>query len=152
MTNRTRIIRSPCLLTSTTPSLRLLSIKMPTPFLPEVVPVYQSLKPEPSTSFAFWPFHLVSCTNRIFTRLLIATSTSSLNLPVRDPTFQLPRRILVGSASFLTLRTCREKCEDPCSFFTTPGHRCSAPQRLRRPDPCSLIIVSGSRYNAPLRG
>ncbi|PVH64108.1 hypothetical protein PAHAL_2G189300 [Panicum hallii] len=31
---------------------------MPTPFLPEVVPVYQSLKPEPSTSFAFWPFHL----------------------------------------------------------------------------------------------
>ncbi|PVH37301.1 hypothetical protein PAHAL_6G284000 [Panicum hallii] len=138
MTNRTRIIRSPCLLTSTTPSLRLLSIKMPTPFLPEVVPVYQSLKLEPSTSFAFWPFHLVSCT--------------SLNLPVRDPTFQLPRRILVGSASFLTLRTRREKCEDPCSFFTTPGRRCSAPQRLRRPDPCSLIIVPGSRYDAPLRG
>ncbi|PVH47215.1 hypothetical protein PAHAL_4G005500 [Panicum hallii] len=152
MTNRTRIIRSPCLLTSTTLSLRLLSIKMPTPFLPEVIPVYQSLKPEPSTSFTFWPFHLVSCTHRIFTRLLITTSTSSLNLTVRDPTFQLPKRILVSSTSFLILRTRRERCEDACSFFTTPGRRCSAPQRLRQPDPCSLIIVPGSRYDAPLSG
>src|SRR6185503_20273562 len=56
-----------------------------------------------------------------YTRLLIATSTSSRNLPVRDPTFQLPIRILIGSASFLTLRTRREKCEDPCSFLLHPG-------------------------------
>jgi hypothetical protein len=125
---------------------------MPTPFLPDVVPVYQSLKPVSFTPFAFWLFHLVSWTHRIFTRLLIVASTSSLSLPVRDPTFQLPRRILVGSASFLTLCTRRGKCEDPCSFFTTPGRRCSAPLRLRRSDPYSFFIVPGSRYDAPLRG
>ena len=90
--------------------------------------------------------------HRIFTHLLIAASTSSCNLPVRHPTFQLPIRILVCSANFVTLRTRRRKCEDPCSFFTTPGRRCSAPLRLRRPDLCSLIIVPRSRYDAPLGG
>uniref|UniRef100_K3YKE0 Uncharacterized protein n=1 Tax=Setaria italica TaxID=4555 RepID=K3YKE0_SETIT len=59
-TSLTRIILSSCLLTSTTPSLRLLSIKTPTPFQFAAVPMYQSLKPVFSTSFAFWPFHLVS--------------------------------------------------------------------------------------------
>jgi hypothetical protein len=113
--------------------------------------VYQSLKPVFSTSFALWPFYLVFWTHRIFTHLLITTSTSSRNLPVRDPTFQLSIRILVGLASFLTLRTRRGKCENPCSFFTTPGRRCSAPLRWW-PDPCSLIIVPRSRYDAPLGG
>jgi hypothetical protein len=89
---------------------------------------------------------------RIFTRLLTAASTTSLNLPVKDPTFQLPRRILVGPTSFLTLHARRGKCEDPCSLFTTPGRRCSAPLRLQLPDPCSLIIVPGSRYDASPRG
>ncbi|GER54011.1 transcription factor PIF3 [Striga asiatica] len=128
-TNRTRIIRSPCLLTSTTPSLRLLSIKMPTPFLLDEAPVNQSLKPVSSTSFAFCPFHFVSWTHRILTCLLVAASTSSRSLPVRDPTFQLPIRTLVGLTSFFALRTRRERCEDPCSFSTTPGRRCSAPLR-----------------------
>jgi hypothetical protein len=41
----TKIIMSHCRLMSTTPSLRLLSITMPTPFLVVVVPVYHSLKP-----------------------------------------------------------------------------------------------------------
>ena len=86
----------------------------------------------------------------IFTSLLIAASTSSRNLSIRDPTFQLPIWIVVGSANFLTLRTRREKCKDLCSFFTTPGRRCSAPLGLRRPDPCSLFIVTRSRYDAPL--
>ena len=143
MTSLTKMILSPCLLTSTTPSLRLLSIKTP-PFLFEVVPVYQSLKPVLSTSFAFYPFHLVSWTHKIFTRLLTAVSTNSLNLPVRDPTFQLTKRILVGSTSFLTLRTRRGRCEDPCSFCTTPGRRCGEPLRMRRPDPCSLDTVPRS--------
>ena len=39
-----KIIRSPCLLTSTTPFLRLLSIKMPTPFLPGVAPNHKDTK------------------------------------------------------------------------------------------------------------
>ena len=142
------MILSCCLLTSTTASLSLLSIKTPTPFIFEVVPVYQSLKPVLSTSFAFCPFHLVSWTHKIFTRLLTAVSTNSLNLLVRDPMFQLPRRIIVGSTSFLTLRTCRDWCEDPCSFFTTPGRRCGAPLRMRRPDPCSLDTVPRSRHGA----
>ena len=148
MTSLTKMILSPCLLTSTTPSLRLLSIKTPTLFLFEVVPVYQSLKPVLSTSFAFCPFHLVSWTHKIFTRLLTAVSTNSLNLPVRDPTFQLPKRILDDSTSFLTLRTRRGRCEDPCSFGTTPGHRCGTPLRMRRPDPCSLDTVPRSRHGA----
>src|SRR5664279_2160311 len=143
-TSLTRMIRSPCLLTSNTPSLRLLLIKMPTPFLFEVVPVYHSLKPVSSTSFAFCPFHLVSWTHRMSTRLLTAVSTNSSNLPVRDPAFQLPKWILLGPANFLTLHTRRVKCEDPCSFSTTPGRRCSAPLKMRRPDPCSLITVSRS--------
>uniref|UniRef100_A0A0A9CA98 Glycerol-3-phosphate acyltransferase n=1 Tax=Arundo donax TaxID=35708 RepID=A0A0A9CA98_ARUDO len=43
---------------------------MPTLFLFIVVPVYHSLKPVSSTSFAFCPFHLISWTHRILTRLL----------------------------------------------------------------------------------
>ena len=152
MTSLTKIILSPCLLTPTTPFLRLLSIKTPTPFLFATVPVYQSLKPVLSTSFAFWPFHLVSWTHNIFTRLLVVVSTNSLNLPVSDPTFQLPKRILVGSTSFLTLHTRRLRCEDPCSFFTTPGHWCSAPLRKRWPDPCSLDTMPRSRHGASPRG
>jgi hypothetical protein len=37
-----------------------LSTTMPTPFLFAVVPVYQSLKPVSSTSFAFCPFYFIS--------------------------------------------------------------------------------------------
>jgi hypothetical protein len=79
-------------------------------------------------------------------------STTSRSLPVSDPTFQVSTRTLLGSASFLTLRIHRVKCEDPYSFFTTPGWRCSASLRMRRPDPCSLNTVSRSRYGAPPRG
>jgi hypothetical protein len=79
-------------------------------------------------------------------------STTSQSLPVSDPTFQVPTRILLGLASFLTLRIRRVKCEDPCSFFTTPERRCSTSLRMRRPDPCSLHTISKSRYGAPPRG
>jgi hypothetical protein len=75
--------------------------------------------------------------------------TTSRSLLVSDPTFQVPTRTLLASASFLTLSICRVKYEDPCSFFITPGRRCSASLRMRRPDPCSLNTVSRSRYNAP---
>ena len=107
---------------------------MPTPFLPGVAPVYQSLKPVSLTSFAFWPFHLVSWTHRIFTHLLIAASTSSRNLPVRGPTFQLPIRILVGSASFLTLILVQP-------FLTT-----NLIQSLRLVYTTIIAILSSSRY------
>jgi hypothetical protein len=40
--------------------LRLSLSTMATPFLVDVVPVYQSLKVISSTSFAFCPFHFVS--------------------------------------------------------------------------------------------
>jgi hypothetical protein len=79
-------------------------------------------------------------------------STTSQSLPVSDPTFQVPTRTLLGSASFLTLRIRQVKCEDPGSFFTTPGRRCSASLRMQRPDHCSLNTVSRSRYSAPPRG
>jgi hypothetical protein len=79
-------------------------------------------------------------------------STTSRSLPVNDPTFQVPTRTLLGLASFLTLRIRRVKCKDTCSFFTTPGRRCSASLRMRRPDPCSLNTVSRSRYGTPPRG
>ena len=148
MISLTKMILSPCLLTSTTPSLRLLSIKTHTPFLFEVIPMYQSLKPVLSTSFSFCPFHLVSWTHKIFTCLLIVVFTNSLNLPVRDHTFQLSKRILVGLTSFLTLRIRRGRCEDPCSFYTTPGCRCGAPLRMRWPDPCSLDTISRSWHGA----
>jgi hypothetical protein len=68
-----------------------------------------------------------------------------------DPTFQVPTRTLLGSTSFLTLCIRQVKCEDTCSFFTTPGRRCSVSLRMRRPDPCSLNTVSRSRYDAPPR-
>jgi len=74
--------------------------------------------------------------------------TNSLNLLVSDPTFQLPKQILFGSTSFFTLRTRRLRCEDLCSFFTTPGRRCSAPLRKRRPDPCPLDTMPRSRHGA----
>jgi hypothetical protein len=79
-------------------------------------------------------------------------STTSQSLPVSDPTFQVPTRTLLGLASFLTLRIRRVKYEGPCSFFTTPGRRCSASLRMRRPDSCSFNTVSRSRYGAPPRG
>uniref|UniRef100_A0A0A9C688 Uncharacterized protein n=1 Tax=Arundo donax TaxID=35708 RepID=A0A0A9C688_ARUDO len=125
---------------------------MHTLFLFVVVPVYHSLKLVSSTSFVFCSFHLVFLTHRILTHLLITVSTNSRSLPVRDPTLQLPKRILLGSTSFLNLRTRRVKCKHLCSFFTTPGRRCSAPLRMRRPDSCPLITVSRSRNDAPLRG
>lgn len=59
-----------------------------------VVPVYHSLKPESSNSFALCACHLVSWTHRISTPLLTHVY----------PTFQLPKRILLGSAIFLNLR------------------------------------------------
>jgi hypothetical protein len=127
---------------------------MSTPFLVDVFYVYQSLKPVSSTSFAFCPFHFASWTQRIFTRRLImisTTSRSSRSLPVNDTTFQVPTRTLLGSATFLTLCIRRVKCEDPCSFFTTPGRRCNASLRMRRPDPYSLNTVSRSRYGVPPR-
>jgi hypothetical protein len=137
---------------STTLSLRLLSSTMPTPFLFVIVFVYQSLKPVSSTSFAFCPFHFFSWTQRIFTRWLIIVLTISRSLPVSDPTFQVPTRNLLGSANFLTVRIRRVKCEDPCSFFITPGWRCSASVRVWRPDPCSFNTVSRSRYSVSPRG
>jgi hypothetical protein len=79
-------------------------------------------------------------------------STISRSLPVSNSTFQVPTRTLLGSASFLTLCIRRVKCEDPYSFFTTPGRRCSVSLRMRRPDPCSLNTVSRSRYDTPPRG
>jgi hypothetical protein len=79
-------------------------------------------------------------------------STTSRSLPVSDPTLQVPTRTLLDSASFLTLCIRRVKCEDSCSFFTTPGRRCSASLRMRRPDPYSLNTVSRSRYDVPPRG
>jgi hypothetical protein len=78
--------------------------------------------------------------------------TTSRSLPVSDPTFQVPIRTLLGSDSFLTLHIRRVKCEDPCSFFTTPERRCSTSLRMRRPDPYSFNTVSRLRYGAPLRG
>jgi hypothetical protein len=79
-------------------------------------------------------------------------STTSQSLPVSDPTFQIPTHTLLDSASFLTLRIRRVKCENSCSFFTTPGRRCSASLRMRRLNPYSLNTVSRSRYSAPPRG
>jgi hypothetical protein len=79
-------------------------------------------------------------------------STNSRSLPVSDPTFQVPTCALLGSASILTLHICRVKCEDPCSFFTTPGRGCSVSLRMRRPDPYSLNTISRSRYGTPPRG
>ena len=58
---------------------------------------------------------------RIFTHLLIATSTSSRNLPVRDPTFQLPIRILVGSASFLTFAPVEGSAKTLAHLSLHPG-------------------------------
>jgi hypothetical protein len=78
--------------------------------------------------------------------------TTSRSLPVSDHTFQVPTCILLGSATFLTLRIHRVKCEDHCLFFTTPRRRCRASLRMRRPDPCSLNTISRSRYGAPPRG
>jgi hypothetical protein len=61
-------------------------------------------------------------------------------------TYTHPTRL----ASFLILRICRVKCEDPC-LFTTPERRCSASLRMQQPDPCSLNTVSRSRYDVPPR-
>jgi hypothetical protein len=74
-------------LTVTTPFLRLLSIKMRTPFLLRSFSVYHNLKPVFSTSLAFWLVHLVSWTHKILMRLLIAVSSNSFSLYVKDPTF-----------------------------------------------------------------
>jgi hypothetical protein len=65
---------------------------------------------------------------------------------------QVSTHTLIGSASFLILHIRRVKCEDPCTFFITPGRRCSASLRMRRRDPCSLNTVSRSRYGASPRG
>jgi hypothetical protein len=135
-----------------TPLLSLLSSAMHTPFLVNVFPVYQNLKLVSSTSFTFYPFHFVSWTQIIFTRCLIMVSTTSQSLPISDPTFQVPTRTLLGSASFLTLRIRQVKCEDTCSFFITPVRWCSTSLRIRWPDPCSLNTVYRSRYGAPSRG
>jgi hypothetical protein len=89
---------------------------------------------------------------RIFTHRLIIVSTTFQSLPVSDHTFQIPTHTILGSASFLTLRIRRVKCEDPYSFFTTPGRRCSTSLRMRRPDPCSFNTVYRLRYGASLRG
>jgi hypothetical protein len=139
-------------LMSTTSSIRFLSSARSTSFLVDVFPVYQSLKPVSSTSFACCPFHFVSWTQRIFTRRLIMISTNSLSLPVSDPIFQVPTYILLGSTSFLTLRIRRVKYKDTCSFFTTLGRRCSASIRMRWPDLYSLNTVSRSTYAASSRG
>jgi hypothetical protein len=79
-------------------------------------------------------------------------STTSRSLPISDPTFRVPTRTLLGSTSVLTLRIHHVKCEDPFSFFTTPGRRCSASLRMRWSDPFSLNTVSRSRYGMPPRG
>jgi hypothetical protein len=101
------MILSPCLLTATTSFLKLLSIKMPTPFLLRSFSVYYNLKSVFSTSLAFWHVHLVFWTHKIFTRLLIAVSTNSLSLPVKNTAFQLPKQILLSPTSFLAPRTRR---------------------------------------------
>jgi hypothetical protein len=136
---------------STTPSLRFLSSTMPTPFLIDVVHVYQSLKPVSFTSVAIFSFHFVSWTQRIFTCRLIILSTTSRSLLISDSTFQVPTHTLLSSVSFFILRIHRVKCEDPCSFFTTPERRCSVSVRMRWPNSCSFNIVSRSRYGVPPR-
>jgi hypothetical protein len=78
--------------------------------------------------------------------------TTSRSLPVNDPILQVHTRILLGSASLLTLRIHQVKCEVPCSFFTAPRRRCSASLRMRWPYPFSLNIVSRSRYDMSPRG
>ena len=75
--------------TSTTFSLNSGHRMTPTPFLPLFSPLYKILNPSPNF-LALLPVHLVSCTHRISIFLLLHTSTSSLPLPVIDPTFQLP--------------------------------------------------------------
>jgi hypothetical protein len=121
--NLIMMILSLCLLIATTSFLRLLSIKIPTPFLLRFFLVYHNLKYVFSTSLACWPVHLVSLTHKILTRLLIALSTNFLNLSIKDVAFQLPKRILLSPTSFLAPRTRQVKCEDPCSFDTTSGRR-----------------------------
>jgi hypothetical protein len=79
-------------------------------------------------------------------------STTSQNLPISDPTFQVPTHTLLGSASLLIIHIRRVKCEDPYSCFTTFRRRCSASLRMRRPNPCSFNTVSRSKYGAPPRG
>jgi hypothetical protein len=78
--------------------------------------------------------------------------TTSRNVPISDPTFQITTRTILGLASFLTICIRRVKCEDPYSFFTTPIRRYSASLRMRRPDPCSLNTVFRLRYDVPPRG
>jgi hypothetical protein len=58
--NFTKIVLSPCHLMFTTPSLRLLLIMMPTPFLIVVMLVYHSLKQLSSISFTVCPLYFVS--------------------------------------------------------------------------------------------
>jgi hypothetical protein len=79
-------------------------------------------------------------------------STTSQSLPVNNPTFQVLTRILLASASFLTLCIHRVKCEDPYPFFTKLGRRRSTSLKMRQLVPCSFNIVSRSRYGASLRG
>jgi hypothetical protein len=85
------VIISSCCITTITSFLRLLLNKMPTLFLFCLFPAYHGLNLVFSTSLSFWPVYLVSWAHKIFTRLLITVSTNSLNLSVKDPTFQLPK-------------------------------------------------------------
>jgi hypothetical protein len=98
------------------------------------------------------PGHTYRGFGSVLLRIGVWQSTISRSLPVSDPTFQVLTRNLLGSASFLTLCICRVKCEDPCSFFTTPERQCSGSLRMRRPDPCLFNTVSRSRYGASPRG
>jgi hypothetical protein len=87
--------------------------------------------------------------HKIFACLLIAISTNFLNLPVKDPTFQLPKQIIFSPTSFFAPRTRQVKCENSCSFDTTCGCWCNALLRRWQADPRFLIIIS--RYSASLR-
>jgi hypothetical protein len=127
--NLIMMIISLCLITAITSFLRLLSIKMPTPFLFRSFFVYHDLKPVFSTSLVFCPIHLVSWKHKIFTYLLIAVSTNYLSLFIMYPTFQLPKWILLSLISFLVTHTRRVKCENLYSFDTTSERRCSASLR-----------------------
>jgi hypothetical protein len=128
---------------STTPSLRLLSRTMTTSFLVDAFPVYQSLEAG--------IFHLLCLLPLPFCLLNVKNIHTSPNhdidylskltrkRPYISGTYTHPTRLI-----FLILHIRRVKCEDACSFFTTPGRRCSASLRMRRSDPCSLNTVSRS--------
>ena len=82
-----------------------------TPFFLVFSPVYNNLYPFPSC-LALFLLHLVSCTHRIPTLLLLMTSTISLPLPVIVSTFQFP---ILSLSTFFFNRS-RGVCGTTCWY------------------------------------